>query len=50
MIEGGSRVISSFLRASPRDDGRPLVDAVVVTVAPMFIGEGIDIVPQVSQL
>lgn len=46
MIEGGSRVISSFLRASPRDDGRPLVDAVVVTVAPMFIGEGIDIVPQ----
>lgn len=48
MIEGGSRVLSSFLQAPAGDDGRPLVDIVVVTVAPMFIGEGIGVVPQVS--
>jgi 2,5-diamino-6-(ribosylamino)-4(3H)-pyrimidinone 5'-phosphate reductase len=47
MIEGGSKVISSFLHAPPKADGSPLVDSVVVTVAPMFIGEGIGIVPEV---
>lgn len=45
MIEGGSRVLSSFLHAPRRNDGTPLVDSVVVTVAPMFIGEGITVVP-----
>ncbi|BEI80270.1 hypothetical protein CcaverHIS002_0107990 [Cutaneotrichosporon cavernicola] len=45
MIEGGSRVLSSFLHAGPRDDGSALVDSIVVTVAPMFIGEGISVVP-----
>ena len=48
MIEGGSRVLSSFLRSSPRSDGSPVVDTVVVTVAPMFIGEGVGVVPKVS--
>lgn len=48
MIEGGSMILSSFLRAPPRTDGTPLVDSVVVTVAPMFIGEGVGVVPQVS--
>ena len=50
MIEGGSRVLSSFLHAPARDDGTPLVDMVIVTVAPMFIGKGIGIVPEVSSL
>nr|XP_018259659.1 2,5-diamino-6-(ribosylamino)-4(3H)-pyrimidinone 5'-phosphate reductase [Kwoniella dejecticola CBS 10117]OBR81817.1 2,5-diamino-6-(ribosylamino)-4(3H)-pyrimidinone 5'-phosphate reductase [Kwoniella dejecticola CBS 10117] len=41
MIEGGSKVLSSFLHTPTRDDGSRLVDSAVVTVAPMFIGEGI---------
>ncbi|EIW69939.1 hypothetical protein TREMEDRAFT_29592 [Tremella mesenterica DSM 1558] len=40
MIEGGSRVLSSFLHAR-RQDGSSLVNKVVVTVAPTFIGNGI---------
>lgn len=48
MIEGGSMIISSFLHAQPRTDGTPIVDSVVVTVAPMFIGDGVGVVPQVS--
>jgi len=48
MIEGGSRVLSSFLRSPPRNDGSPLVDSVIVTVAPMFIGDGVGVVPKVS--
>ncbi|WVQ85890.1 hypothetical protein IAT38_008058 [Cryptococcus sp. DSM 104549] len=46
MIEGGSRIISSFLHCPTREDGTRLVDSVVVTVAPMFIGEGVGVVPQ----
>jgi 2,5-diamino-6-(ribosylamino)-4(3H)-pyrimidinone 5'-phosphate reductase len=49
MIEGGSRVLSSFLRSSLRDDGSPVVDTVIVTIAPMFIGEGVGVVPKVSK-
>lgn len=49
MIEGGSRVLSSFLRAPPRADGSPLVDSVIITVAPMFSGEGIGFVPRVCR-
>lgn len=45
MIEGGSRVLSSFLHAGARDDGSAPVDSIVVTVAPMFVGEGVGIVP-----
>ncbi|KAI9633551.1 dihydrofolate reductase-like domain-containing protein, partial [Dioszegia hungarica] len=41
MIEGGSRVISSFLHAPKREDGSAMIDSVVVTVAPMFIGDGV---------
>nr|XP_019051138.1 2,5-diamino-6-(ribosylamino)-4(3H)-pyrimidinone 5'-phosphate reductase [Kwoniella bestiolae CBS 10118]OCF30068.1 2,5-diamino-6-(ribosylamino)-4(3H)-pyrimidinone 5'-phosphate reductase [Kwoniella bestiolae CBS 10118] len=41
MIEGGSKVLSTFLHCPTRGDGSRLVDSVVVTVAPMFIGEGI---------
>lgn len=48
MIEGGSRVLSSFLRSPSRSGGSPVVDTVVVTVAPMFIGEGVGVVPKVS--
>ncbi|KZV80399.1 bacterial bifunctional deaminase-reductase [Exidia glandulosa HHB12029] len=37
MAEGGQRVISSFYAA--RDtDGRPIVDTLIVTVAPMLVG------------
>lgn len=39
MIEGGSRVIASFLRERE-------ADSVVVTVAPMFIGDGVGVVPR----
>jgi 2,5-diamino-6-(ribosylamino)-4(3H)-pyrimidinone 5'-phosphate reductase len=49
MIEGGSRVLSSFLRSPPREDGSPMVDTVIVTVAPMFIGDGVGVVPNVSE-
>ncbi|WVN89725.1 uncharacterized protein L203_104955 [Cryptococcus depauperatus CBS 7841] len=45
MIEGGSRVLSTFLHSPTREDGSKLVDSVVVTVAPMFIGEGIGFIP-----
>jgi 2,5-diamino-6-(ribosylamino)-4(3H)-pyrimidinone 5'-phosphate reductase len=48
MIEGGSRVLSSFLRSPPRSDGSPVVDSVIITVAPMFIGEGVGVVPKVN--
>ena len=47
MVEGGSAVISSFLHAEARHDGSPLVDNIVVTVAPTLIGEGIGFVPPV---
>jgi 2,5-diamino-6-(ribosylamino)-4(3H)-pyrimidinone 5'-phosphate reductase len=47
MIEGGARVISSFLHAPRRDDGTAMVDSVVVTCAPMFIGDGVDAIPPV---
>jgi 2,5-diamino-6-(ribosylamino)-4(3H)-pyrimidinone 5'-phosphate reductase len=49
MIEGGSRVLSSFLRSPPREDGSPMVDTVIVTVAPMFIGDGVGVVPKVDK-
>lgn len=48
MIEGGSRVLSTFLHAGDRPDGSKLVDSVIVTVAPAFIGEGVGVVPVVS--
>lgn len=51
MVEGGSRVLSSFLHTLKRDDGSKLVDSVVVTVAPTFIGQGVGVVPEAgSQL
>ncbi|WVR08591.1 hypothetical protein IAU60_005646 [Kwoniella sp. DSM 27419] len=46
MIEGGSRILSSFLHTPRRTDGSVLVDSVVVTVAPMFIGQGVGVVPE----
>ena len=48
MIEGGSAILSSFLHSPSRPDGTMVVDAVVVTVAPTFIGDGVGIVPDVS--
>lgn len=38
MIEGGSSVITSCLYARRRD-GRPLVDRLIVTVAPTLVGD-----------
>ncbi|OCF31787.1 2,5-diamino-6-(ribosylamino)-4(3H)-pyrimidinone 5'-phosphate reductase [Kwoniella heveanensis BCC8398] len=59
MIEGGSKILSSFLHAptrgsntspSPSTGGSGvLVDSVVVTVGPMFIGDGIGVVPEGEQ-
>ncbi|KAK1923065.1 dihydrofolate reductase-like domain-containing protein [Papiliotrema laurentii] len=49
MIEGGSAILSSFLRSPPRDDASPLVDSIIVTVAPMFIGDGIGFVPEADE-
>ncbi|WWD20654.1 hypothetical protein CI109_105130 [Kwoniella shandongensis] len=46
MIEGGSKVLSTFLHQRQREDGSVLVDSVVVTVAPMFIGQGVGVVPE----
>ena len=34
MVEGGQRVISTLLAISP-----PVVDTVIVTVAPLFVGK-----------
>jgi len=45
MIEGGSKILSSFLHAPPKANGDPLVDSVVITVGPLFIGEGIGVFP-----
>jgi len=50
MIEGGSRILSAFLHSEPRSDGSPVVDNIIITVAPMFIGEGVGVVPDVSSL
>lgn len=41
-------MLSSFLHTLKRDDGSKLVDTVVVTVAPTFIGEGVGVVPEAS--
>ncbi|WVF67943.1 hypothetical protein IAT40_002705 [Kwoniella sp. CBS 6097] len=52
MIEGGSKILSSFLHSPARSsiNGKGgegvLVDSVVVTVGPMFIGDGIGVVPE----
>jgi hypothetical protein len=48
MVEGGSQVLSSFLRSPPRQDGSPMVDSVIITVGPMIIGDGVGVVPKVS--
>jgi 2,5-diamino-6-(ribosylamino)-4(3H)-pyrimidinone 5'-phosphate reductase len=37
MVEGGQRVISSFLGAMD-EKGQPVVDKLVITVAPKFVG------------
>ena len=41
MVEGGARVIGSFLSAAQRSDpdGGKVVDALVVTVAPTLVGD-----------
>lgn len=40
MVEGGADVIRSFLAAaSPSTISSPAVDAIIVTVAPMFVGD-----------
>lgn len=45
MVEGGSAVIASFLHASP-----PVVDRLVVTVAPTLVGEaGVPVTPTEQQ-
>ncbi|GAA6007209.1 hypothetical protein JCM11491_003045 [Sporobolomyces phaffii] len=43
MIEGGSSIISSFLPA-------PEVDMIVTTVAPVYVGEGVDLLRHNTQV
>ena len=38
MVEGGQRVISSFMAAREVEDDQPVVDVVIVTVAPTLVG------------
>lgn len=41
MVEGGAKVIQSFLKEQQVDHQghtNPVVDAIIVTVAPMFVG------------
>jgi 2,5-diamino-6-(ribosylamino)-4(3H)-pyrimidinone 5'-phosphate reductase len=38
MVEGGARVIRSFFAASASSS---LVDSIIVTVAPIFVGDGV---------
>lgn len=46
MIEGGQRVISSMLTGR-HTDGSPLVDALIITVAPSLIGsDGVGVLQQ----
>lgn len=47
MIEGGARVISSYLHAR-KSNGEPVVDVVIVTVSPMVIGDGVSVLPEVD--
>ena len=39
MVEGGARIIQSFLAESTHNDTMRAVNAVVVTVAPIFVGD-----------
>jgi 2,5-diamino-6-(ribosylamino)-4(3H)-pyrimidinone 5'-phosphate reductase len=43
MVEGGARVIQSFLAESTSKEGHSastrVVDSVIVTVAPVFVGD-----------
>ena len=44
MIEGGSTVISAFLSC-------PVIDLIIATVAPVYVGEGVDLLHgEVSRL
>jgi hypothetical protein len=41
MVEGGASVIGSFLsEASQSDKRRSVIDIIIVTVAPTFVGDG----------
>jgi 2,5-diamino-6-(ribosylamino)-4(3H)-pyrimidinone 5'-phosphate reductase len=39
MVEGGARVIGAFLAAAQLTHPRSIVDTIIVTVAPTFVGE-----------
>lgn len=39
MVEGGARIIQSFLAESKEETASRVVDAVIVTVAPTFVGD-----------
>jgi 2,5-diamino-6-(ribosylamino)-4(3H)-pyrimidinone 5'-phosphate reductase len=42
MVEGGAQVIESFLAESSRENPSGVIDTVIVTVAPTFVGvEGV---------
>jgi hypothetical protein len=47
MIEGGAHVISSCLHAR-KENGEALADVIIVTVAPMEIGDGVAVLPEVG--
>ena len=50
MVEGGARVIGSFF-AETASTGKPVVDTVIVTVAPTFVGaEGFGYTVQLDEV
>lgn len=41
MVEGGAQIIHQFLTIPTSEDGKPLVDLLVVTVAPVLVPDGL---------
>ncbi|KAJ9093306.1 hypothetical protein QFC20_007158 [Naganishia adeliensis] len=41
MVEGGAQIIHQFLTTPTSEDGKPLVDLLVVTVAPVLVPDGL---------
>lgn len=43
MVEGGATIINSFLKCAQQSHGltvQPMVDTIIITTAPMFVGDG----------
>jgi len=39
MVEGGARIIASFFQERSTATGKPIVDTIIVTVAPILVGD-----------